>query len=513
MTSADHDSPDRAAGRARTTLCVLLLAAAATAAVSAAGEVTPERRELNLRTFDRTWSIVDENYWDPEFHGVDWQAVREELRPGAAEAPDDARLRGILEDMVGRLGQSHFGIIPGRPSRRADRPAPGSANGDGGEDDAADEDLPTCAGEFSEMLREVLRAEAPPMTGASPGVAVELTDDHVLVERVDAESPAAEAGVETGWELVSIGEQPLADLGPCLGADLDERARRGVVYRLVASLLEGDAGSVVELGMRDREGRERQLQLERELPGDVETVRFGNLPPVHFRFAADRLAGDGGLDVGLLRFNYWMMPVAAAFEDALVSMRDADGIVVDLRGNPGGVAGLSGGIAGYFVRTAEVLGTLQYRSGELRLPVNPRFVSRHGEAIEPYPGPLAILIDQFSASTSEIFAAGLQDLGRARVFGETSAAAALPALVEELPNGDFLMHPMADLKRPSGGRIEGIGVVPDEAVPVTREGLLRGEDETLDAALDWIAQAAVETPPSRSGSAPSPEPKRLGSNP
>jgi len=477
----------------------------AASAVAGPAEVSAERRELNLRTFDRAWSIVDQNYWDPEFHGVDWQALRAELRPLAAEAPDDASLRGILEDMIGRLGQSHFGVIPGRGSRRAAADARASAAGDGkGVDAAGDDDLPTCAGQFSEVLLEALRADAPPMTGASPGVAVELTEGHVLVERVEPGSPASGAGVETGWELVRIGEQPLADLGPCLGADLDQRAMRGVVYRLVASLLEGDEGSKVELALLDRAGDERVLRLARELPEDVETVRFGNLPPVHFRFGSERIEGPHGIDVGLLRFNFWMMPVAAAFEDAMVSMLDADGIVIDLRGNPGGVAGLSGGIAGYFVPTAEVLGTLQYRTGELRLPVNPRFVSRHGDAIEPYAGPVAILIDQFSASTSEIFAAGLQDLGRARLFGETSAAAALPAVVEELPNGDLFMHPMADLKRPSGGRIEGTGVIPDELVPVTREGLLRGEDEALQAALAWIAEAAREDPASAPGAPSSP---------
>jgi carboxyl-terminal processing protease len=276
----------------------------------------------------------------------------------------------------------------------------------------------------------------------------------------------------------------------------------------VASLLIGDEGSKVELGMLDRDGAERDLHLPRELSADVETVRFGNLPPVQFRFGAERIVGESGISVGVIGFNFWMMPVAAAFEDALISMLDADGIVLDLRGNPGGVAGLSGGIAGYFIPTAEVLGTLQYRTGELRLPVNPRFVSREGKAIDPYSGPVAILIDQFSASTSEIFAAGLQDLGRARLFGETSAAAALPAVVEELPNGDFLMHPMADLKRPNGGRIEGIGVVPDMVVPVTRAGLLRGEDEALQAALEWIAEVSARRAAASAGA-----PAQSGGNP
>lgn len=107
-----------------------------------------------------------------------------------------------------------------------------------------------------------------------------------------------------------------------------------------------------------------------------------------------------------------------------------------------------------------------------------------------------------SASTSEIFAAGLQDHGRARIFGETSAGAALPAVIERLPNGDLFMHPMADLVRPSGERIEGRGVLPDVAVEVTREGLLKGIDAPLEAALSWIVDRRAR---------PSAEPPREGS--
>jgi hypothetical protein len=100
-------------------LALGFLVATATVAPVAA-QVSDERQELNLRTFDRAWSIVDQGYWDPEFNGVDWQALGDELRPRAAEAPSDARLRDVLEDMIGRLGQSHFGIIPGASSRLDD---------------------------------------------------------------------------------------------------------------------------------------------------------------------------------------------------------------------------------------------------------------------------------------------------------------------------------------------------------------------------------------------------------
>ena len=134
------------------------------------------------------------------------------------------------------------------------------------------------------------------------------------------------------------------------------------------------------------------------------------------------------------------------------------------------------------------LGTLKYRTSSLNLVAQPRRVTRKGESIEIFDGPVAVLIDSMSASTSEIFAAAMQDFGRARLFGETTMAAALPAVVEELPNGDYLMHALADLLRPNGGRIEGIGVSPDEEVAATLEGLRAGRDEVLLAAQRWVAE-------------------------
>jgi carboxyl-terminal processing protease len=107
--------------------------------------------------------------------------------------------------------------------------------------------------------------------------------------------------------------------------------------------------------------------------------------------------------------------------------------------------------------------------------------------VSPFRGPLAILVDPMSASTSEIFAAGMQRIGRARVFGEASAAAALPALMERLPSGDVFVHAVADFTDPAGRRIEGAGAVPDEIVPLTVADLRAGRDAPLDAAVRWIA--------------------------
>jgi carboxyl-terminal processing protease len=118
-----------------------------------------------------------------------------------------------------------------------------------------------------------------------------------------------------------------------------------------------------------------------------------------------------------------------------------------------------------------------------------------GRAIQPYAGPVAVLVDPLSASTSEIFAAGMQAVGRARVFGDTTARQALPALMTRLPTGDVLLYVVADFVDPNGRRVEGRGAVPDETVPLRREALLQGRDEPLDAALRWIIRTPEGTKP------------------
>jgi carboxyl-terminal processing protease len=190
-----------------------------------------------------------------------------------------------------------------------------------------------------------------------------------------------------------------------------------------------------------------------------------------------------------------MTAVDRPFGDAVDRFKDADGIVIDLRGNPGGLAAMIMGIAGHFVTDHAILGVMKTRDSELRFAANPRLATASGTRTEPYAGPLAILVDGMTGSASECFAGGMQSLGRARVFGETSMGQALPALFDRLPNGDVLIHAWGDFVTGSGVRIEGRGVVPDDPVAMSRAALLAGHDLPLEAALRWVDSQAAGTGP------------------
>jgi carboxyl-terminal processing protease len=206
---------------------------------------------------------------------------------------------------------------------------------------------------------------------------------------------------------------------------------------------------------------------------------------MHVRFESNRLTNSAGC-VGVIRFNIFMTPVMPQFEDAMAGLRQCRGIVLDLRGNLGGLGAMIMGISGHFFANPETLGTMRLREATMRYVANPVRVSRTGQAMQPYDGPIAVVVDELSASTTEILAAALQRLGRARVFGTPSAGQALPALLSTLPNGDRLMYVIADFTGPGGKRIEGAGVIPDETTPLSRARLLAGRDEALESAVRWI---------------------------
>jgi carboxyl-terminal processing protease len=164
---------------------------------------------------------------------------------------------------------------------------------------------------------------------------------------------------------------------------------------------------------------------------------------------------------------------------ALLHAVPADGgLVIDLRGNGGGLTVMASGISGWLTDREFSLGTMHLRQGHLDFTVTPQR--------NAFLGPVAVLIDSGSASTSEIMAAGLQEVGRARIFGETSAGAALPSLFKALPTADLLQYAIADVQTPRGVLIEGRGVIPDEVVTTSLADLAAGKDPVRTAAEQWV---------------------------
>lgn len=409
----------------------------------------PPPPSVQVETFEYVWKLVGQVYPDPDMGGVDWRAVHDELLPKAQEAETADQLRPTLGDMIGRLEVSHFAVYPGTKHEP----------------------------EFSSVSSGDPRHWVAQDNSADVGIEVRFVDGALLVTRVRSGSAAAEAGVQAGWTIHSIdGTQVSVQLGE---QDPEDPEVQGTMARAASKAFRGAAGESLSLVALTPEGEQRPLELERRAtPGEV--VQVGFMPPMTTEFEAWRARGD----VGVLRFNVFMPPVAPQAEAALseLAATEAPGVVFDLRGNPGGVLAIGAGLAGYLVDERSSLGTMISRDGDLNLVVFPRPPAQRID------GPVAILVDELSFSTSEVLAHGLQATGRARVFGTPTVGACLPSTVDILPNGDRLQYVLADLVGPTGVRIEGVGVTPDEIIPVDIDALKAGQDPVLEAALCWILE-------------------------
>jgi carboxyl-terminal processing protease len=193
---------------------------------------------------------------------------------------------------------------------------------------------------------------------------------------------------------------------------------------------------------------------------------------------------EGG-QVGYIRFNTWLDPLnfVKFIDGAMAEFAQARGVIIDLRGARGGLGHLPPYFAAWFIgEPGRDLGVMQLRHERRAMAIIPR-------GGEVYAGRLAILTDGLTRSAGEIFTAGLQDLGRAKVFGQRTAGAVLPAKVLRLPNGDGFEYVIANFTTPKGRVLEGHGVQPDVPITPTREQLLAGQDPVLEAALQWVRSA------------------------
>jgi carboxyl-terminal processing protease len=406
--------------------------------------------------FDSAWTIIQRTHWDTTYNGVNWQQVRSDLRPKAAAARTRGELRAVLSEMVGRLNQSHFALIP---------------------QEVADASPSTSAANRS---------------GGSLGFDVRWLNREMVVSRVDTGGPAWQAGVRTGWVLEAVGRCPLAARFATLPKHADARMTSLDAYRATMLALAGAEGDTAQLRFRDGRDAPQALAIVQGTPAGTVT-KFGNLPAMAAQLSWSRVR-ESGRTIGIIRFNIWMPVLSAQFDAAMDSLRGSDAIVLDVRGNFGGVGGMSIGIAGHFLDTAIAIGTMHARANTTNFLANPRRVNTRAQRVTPFAGPLAIVVDELSVSTTEIFAGGLKAIGRATIVGTQSAGQALPATPERLVNGDILYHAVADFISPNGKPVEGEGVIPDRVTPLDRRSLVSGRDPALVAAIQWAAQQTPRRP-------------------
>jgi carboxyl-terminal processing protease len=385
-----------------------------------------DRREV----FVDVWQMIDEKYYDPSFNGVNWGAVRERYQPLIEAAKSDDEFYTLLKRMVGELRDAHtrFHTPRERRERKLDQ-------------------------------------------GTSAGIAIYEVEGRSVVVSVDPSSEAARAGVEEGMIVRTIDGKPiearLVDAQKGVGGSSSERANRLRLYR---KLLDGEPGTTISLGLVRTNGTVLNVVLTRRVVSDSAMVSSRVLPS----------------GFGYIRLNLWKSPVYKEFKRALDRMKDAPGIIVDLRGNPGGEVNEVLRIAGYFFPDRVPFGRFINRSGKVL-----QLFTRYDDD-RVYNGPLAVLINESSGSASEMFSGVLQENGRAVVVGRQSCGCLLGiAKYREVEGGGELAISELGYISPKGKRLEGNGVFPNEQVALKIADLERHRDAAVEEAEQQLKSAAA----------------------
>jgi carboxyl-terminal processing protease len=445
--------------------------------------LTAQQRALNAQSFDKVWQTIRDRHWDATLGGVDWDAAKAELRPKAESAQTMSQARASMQELIGRLKQSHFGIIPAdaySDSALSSDTGSGSKPAASGKAGATAAKPAPSAAAASNNAAPVVPAD-PAEHDGSTGMTIRVVGDDALVTVVRQGSAAYTQGVKPGWIVRSVRGRPVAPtIATIRQAMGDKLLLEATLAQTIQARLAGPVGESVPVEFVD--GQNRGVQMAITLgPPQGTAGKFGNLPTIYYTFDANRPAPD----IGYIAFSVFLNPaeLMPQFNKAIDDYRETKGLIIDLRGNIGGIGAMAMGIGGHFVTEPDQkLGTMITRDTKLNFVLNPR--------PRPYEGKVAVLIDGLSLSTSEILAGGLQSLKLARVFGTRSGGAALPSTVEILPNGDRFQYAFANYTNFSGESLEGHGVVPDVVVAPARDALLKGQDPVIQAAIDWIRTPA-----------------------
>jgi carboxyl-terminal processing protease len=432
-------------------LTLLLASCARPAASPTPVVVVPEptatvaQTEEYLDIFELVWQTVKEEYFDPTFGGLDWNEVRERYRPQIAAAQDHEAFYVTINKMLFELNVSHIGLLP-----------PGEG----------------------EQLEPVLSAEG------SVGMDIRLLDGDAVIVSCHPGSPAEQAGLRPGFVVQRVNgktvEQWANEVLPI--PPLHERNERKRLTAKLQGQLYGPLDTTVELVYLDAHDEAHEIALQRaEREGKVDLG--AEFPPFYVEFESKRL----DLDIGYIRFNAFIPPVDQRFPEALESLRGTRGLIIDLRGNHGGVFEVRKPLAEQLVQEQVLFWSYKLRDSVQEVYLEP--------VQDAYGGPLVVLIDVMSASSAEEFSGGLQAIGRAVVVGERSAGVCVRMDVKQLPNGALLMVPVAQTRTADGSVLEGNGVTPDMEVALDRSLLLQGIDSQLEAAIDYLCSLGLSGPP------------------
>ncbi len=287
--------------------------------------------------------------------------------------------------------------------------------------------------------------------GIGARVAWDEENEAVRIVEPFENQPAWKAGIRRNDLIIAINGEPTADM------NLTEAVGK----------IRGAKGTEVTLTLR-REGEADDF--------DVVVVRDQIETPV---ISTEMVGADGDIAyVELTTFsNNSGRLVRQAVEDVLD--RNPRALIFDMRGNPGGLLNEAINVASVFMENEDVL-IEKFSDGTQEI-----YKTRDNAAIDP-DLPLVVLVNEGSASASEIVAGALQDSGRAILIGMTTFGKGSVQLPHTLSDGSIMRVTIARWFTPKDRTIDGTGLDPDILVEITDAQFEAGEDPQLERALQFL---------------------------
>ncbi|MER3432110.1 MAG: carboxyl-terminal protease [Leptolyngbya sp. ERB_1_1] len=304
-----------------------------------------------------------------------------------------------------------------------------------------------------DQYRSLQTSTSGELTGVGLQIALDVATKRLKVLSPIVGSPAAKSGILAGDTILRIDEVTTE------GLSLDEAAER----------MRGVIGSHVMLTIAREDGVEREFDLVRD--------RIEVNPVV----AELRPQADGA-KVGYLRLSQFNANATMEVAHAIAKLeRDgADRYILDLRNNPGGLLNAGIEIARLWLDEGAIVYTVN-RQGTIGS------FEATGKALTQ--DPLVVLVNQGTASASEILAGALHDNGRATILGEKTFGKGLIQSLFDLSDGAGLAVTVAKYETPNHTDINRLGIQPDRTVALDQSMTL----EQIGTPLDKQYQAAIET--------------------
>ena len=390
---------------------------------------TPALSDVQQLVVD-SWKLVNQGYLDPDhLDAVRWRRQRQKALEKSIESSEDAYR--AIEVMLSNLGDPYTRVL---------RPA----------DYAALKN--STSGNLSGVGLQLGPGDAP---------------NQVVVISALEGSPAAEAALSSGTELMTVDGVSVSELG----------------LEGTAAALRGDVGTQVVLTLASRDGETRELTLER---------RSVDLRPVRTR----RLR-SGDHTIGYLRITQFTEGVPEQVQQALEELQDKDveGLILDLRNNSGGLVSSGLAVADDLLSGGIIVETRNREGISDAIPASPNTL---------YDGPMLTLVNGGTASASEILAGALQDNERSTLLGSQTYGKGLIQTLTNLSDGSGLAVTVAGYVTPSGRDIQGEGMAPDrllsEPEPLNPDGegdrWLNESEQWMEALLEAEAKSELADEPS-----------------